>query len=137
MLRHRSKGFTLVELMIAITLLMFVMLATIPFIVTSMSVNRSVSLKSRAQMSNAERLSQLQFIPEDLIPLECTDPPEGIYCEDDPQTIKGVTMTRRYKFNTIQTNGINQPSYVITMYITYDEKGQTSERFFIAPWVRK
>jgi|Deesub1362A_J573_1020465.scaffolds.fasta_scaffold00284_18 Tfp pilus assembly protein PilV len=135
MCRQREDGLTLVELLVAMTLLMFVMLATIPFIVTTMSVNRSAYLKSRAQMFSADRLSQLQFLPENVIPPECDSANES-YCVDEIQTLKGVTMTRYYKFVPINTNGGKPSSYIIIMY-TYNEEGQVPGRFYIAPWIRK
>jgi len=134
MCRQREEGLTLVELMVAITLLMFIMLATIPLIVTTMSVNRSTYLKSRAQMFTAEKVSQLQFLPEHNIPPEC-DSSNDSYCVDESETIKGKTITRYYKFVPINTNGSRPPSYLIVMY-TYDEDGKT-KRMYIAPWIRR
>jgi len=136
--RYREEGLTLVELLVAITLLMFIMLATIPFIVTSMSVNRSTYLKSRTQMFTAERVSQLEFLPEKVIPAECdsaTDP----YCVGESKTLRGVTVTRYYKFVPVkvdQARATKPSSYIIVMY-SYDQEGRVPGRVYIAPWIRK
>ncbi len=132
MRRGSEIGFTLLELLIAITILMFSMLAVVPLMVSSVSVDTSTSIKSRAQMFGMERLNQLQFISENNI-AGC----QGVLCPDGTETFKGITLSRSYRFDPVSTGGAMRPSYIITMVVSYTLKGETNELIFTAPWIRR
>lgn len=141
-LKRDITGFSLVEVIIAIAILGFSLLAIIPLLATTLSVNTETSLASRAQMLGAELISEIQAWPEQQITntySNCLDQGTGATCEWDTQQYKGSIITRTFRIDTLENDpNISRPSgYMITVYVTSSYKGSTLRRIFTAPWRRQ
>jgi prepilin-type N-terminal cleavage/methylation domain-containing protein len=139
------RGFSLVEVIIAIAILGFSLLAIIPLLSTSLSVNTETSVISKIQMLGAELISELQTWPEDdgdqangddIINSGCLDLATGAMCTADTQTYKGITITRSYRIDRLMT-GTPNTNYLLTVMVSFDYRGKTIERVFTAPWIRQ
>lgn len=144
------KGFSLLEVIIAIAILGFSLLAIIPLLTTSLSVSTETSLASKAQMLGAELISEIQSWPEgiagsqptignDILNSGCLNMGTNNTCEWDTTQFKGSTITRNYRIDSMVTDpNITRPTnYLITVYVTFDYKGKTIRRVFTAPWRRQ
>ncbi len=145
MLSARKDGaFTLIEVIIAIAILGFSLLAILPLLFTSLSINTETALASRAQMLAAERVNQLQTWPESqILNSSCLTKKGGAdkgVCVDgnngEVDTFNGIKIYRTYRFDELNVQGSKAPSYIITVTVSYNYKGQQVSRVFTATWIR-
>ncbi|RMG04222.1 MAG: prepilin-type N-terminal cleavage/methylation domain-containing protein [Nitrospirae bacterium] len=145
MIHKNRKGFSIIEMLIAITILAISLLAIIPLLITSISTSTETSLASKAQMLGAELVSQIQTWPEDdgnptagndILNSGCLDMGSGTTCTWDTINYKGTTLMRGYRIDRVFSND-SKTNYMITVHVSYTYKGQTITRFFTGPWVRQ
>jgi prepilin-type N-terminal cleavage/methylation domain-containing protein len=132
-----NRGFTLIEVIVAIGILGISLLAIMPLVWSSININTKTTIQSRAQMLAVQRINELQVWPEDLITTSnCLDSTENCK-EGTVETFKGTEIQRSYRFDTISVNNIERPpSYIITVVVSYQYRGQTKNVIYTAPWMR-
>lgn len=131
-----DRGFSLIEVIIAVAILAFSLLGIVPLLVNSMQTTTSISIASRAQILAAQRLQELQTWPAVRIENSgCLD--GNNWCSDGVvETVSGNNISRQYRFDTMQTNGSVPESYLITVSVSYQERGTTVSKVFTTTWLR-
>ncbi len=138
MVRASHRGFSLIEVIIAVAILGISLLGIVPLLVSSVSVNRAVSIEAEAQRLAAERLQELQTWPESQI-TNATCYNTNNWCSDGTvATFYGVPITRQYRFSNMQLGaGTTRPaSYLIFVMVTYTEDNTTRAKVYTTTWLR-
>jgi len=131
----RNKGFTLIEVMIAIVIIGISLLAIAPLLITSAKVNTNMSIRSRAQMLAAEKINELQtWTKDDIDNSGCAD---GSVCNEGVvETYNGVNISRSYRFNAFNANNVEKsPPYIITVEVSYTYRGITKRIAYTGAWL--
>lgn len=131
----RKSGFSLIELMIAITILSIVLLSLVPLLITVTGLNRSISLEIKARQLAAQRIEEMKAWSYDDIQ-KCLG--NNTSCSGNDGVVEtdwGVNFNRSWSINQIQTNTSSHPSpFVFTSFVQYYYKGQNKTKVFTALW---
>ncbi len=132
-----QTGFTLLEILVAITIFTITLMAIIPLLGTAVNVTSGTSLKSKAQILGAEKLDELKSLSEYEIETLIGDDVVGgntTYSGSDSVLEGGITINRDWVIQEANFGGSNAPSYIITVTVTYTQKGNTVARTFSTIW---
>jgi len=132
-----SRGFSLIEVIIAVAILAFSLLGIVPLLVNSMQINTATSIDSRAQILAAQKLQELQTWPEvDITNSGCLDVSD--WCNEGVvDTVYGVNISRLYRFDTVSVTAANIPeSYIITVRVSYILRNSPVTKTFTTTWIR-
>lgn len=132
-------GFTLVEVIIAIAILGFVLFAIVPLVVTTLGVNRSVSLDVRAQTLAAQKIEEMKVLTaegvENCLGGNASCSGTDVLSSGD-RTDKGITLTRQWSINRMPVagGGTNPAPVVLTATVQYTYRGETRTRALTSLW---
>jgi len=131
-----AKGFTLIEMLIAVTILTIVLLSFVPLIVTAMGINRTVSLHAMANALASQKIDELKAMTsQDLQTCLGT----GSACSKDEGIVKtewGINFNRTWtvqQMPVIVGVTMNRP-YIITVTIQYNYRGEQFTRIYTSVW---
>lgn len=132
-------GFTLVEVIIAVAILGFVLFAVVPLVVTTLGVNRSVSLDVRAQTLAAQKIEEMKVLTADGIE-DCLGGNTSCSGTDvlpaDDRLDRGITYTRQWSINRMPVagGGANPAPVILTATVQYTYRGETRTRALTSLW---
>lgn len=139
---HR-RGFTLIELMVALSIVSISMLAIIPLLLNTMNVNSSIKLGVKARDVAAMKVEELISLPREVIDdtylkgnASYTSPVEyltqkGVVSNDkDTEAI----FRRSFRIDQVPDVMFDPKPVVITSVVQYTYKGQAKSRSFTTMW---
>jgi prepilin-type N-terminal cleavage/methylation domain-containing protein len=144
--KSRSKGFTLLELLVALVIVTISFMAILPLLWNTIHVNKAVSIGAKAKDVAVQQVEQMMSLPRDVI----DGPPYNISTAtpsytSTPQyfTEQGVVTTAAdpaalftRTLNISQVPGLLQDPkpVVLTSVVQYTYKGQLKSRSFSTMW---
>lgn len=132
---YNKLGFSLIELMISITILSIVLLSLVPLMITVTGLNRSISLEIKARQLATQRIEEMKAWTYDDIQKCLGNNTTCSGTEGVIETDWGVNFSRSWSINQIQTNTSSYPSpFVFTSVVQYSYKGQDKTKVFTALW---
>ncbi|MFQ5901852.1 MAG: prepilin-type N-terminal cleavage/methylation domain-containing protein [Thermodesulfobacteriota bacterium] len=133
----RNKGFSLIEVFIAITIFGISLFAILPLIITSMDVTSGTSLRSKAQILAAEKLDELKSLSSVEIESLIGDDIIGgntSYSSSDSISEGGIILNRDWVIQEANLGWTNAPSYIMSVIVTYTLKDETVTRTVSTLW---
>lgn len=150
LLRHviklNSKGFTLLELLIALTIASVSFLAIIPLLLNTMGVNKNISIATKAKEAAVQKVEEYLSFPYDTIDdilnarngrvnpqIDYVKPDGSSSVATDPTAFKRTTQVDSVPVSATYVAQDPKP-VIITSVVEYTYKGEKKTRSFSTMW---
>lgn len=140
--RSRRKGFTLLELLVALGIVSISFLAIIPLLINTMGVSKSMSTGAKAKDIAVQKVEELMSLPRDSVDTllgastSYTSPPEYLTDKGVVTTLagSGKTYTRTFSINQVPGVTVDPKPVALTCVVQYVYKGEAKSRSFTTMW---
>lgn len=136
------KGFTLVELLIALVITSISFMAVLPLLWNTVSMNKTMSVGAKAKDVATQKVEELMSMPRDTFDTtyglfsnaRYTSAVEYITEKGELTTDTNATFQRTFQIDQVPGVSIDPKPVIITSVVKYTYKGQTRSRSFSTMW---
>lgn len=142
--KENNKGFTLLELLVALGIISISFMAILPLLWNTIHVNKSISTGARAKDLAVEQVEALMSQPRDVFDaapynlatnVSYTSPPVSLSMSGaTPTASDPAVFTRTFSINQVPGVTADPKPIVLTAVVQYTYKGESKSRSFTTMW---
>lgn len=140
--RTPNKGFTLIEVLIALVIIVISFMAVLPLLWNTVNVNKATSISAKAKDVAVQKVEELMALPRDTFDSTYglatnstyTSPLEYVTEKGEITTDTAAVFQRTFSINQVPNMTTDPKPVILTSVVKYTLKGQTRSRSFSTMW---
>lgn len=140
--RNRQKGFSLIELLVALLIISISSMAIIPLLISSLHLNKATDLAAKAKDLATQKVEELMVTPREVVdgylgvgtsytgPTEYITENGEVFAASNSRTI----FTRQWGINEPPGLTADPKPVALTAVVKYTYKGELKTRTFTTMW---